>query len=172
MAFKPRKPREPLGEAGLFEYAVGMLARRMRTERELRRLMQRRAEPGEPGARAMDAVVARLKELNYLSDPRFAADYTRLRKENENLRVKVASFNEFPERRLERELEIYARAEKRMVVGVPGFAGPWESAKQDALAEIQGEEAGQSLPKRVFAKLFPSTRDDKQALPDASAPQP
>jgi regulatory protein len=83
MAFKPRKPREPLGEAGLFEYAVGMLARRMRTERELRRLMQRRAEPGEPGARAMDAVVARLKELNYLSDPRFAADYTRLRKENE-----------------------------------------------------------------------------------------
>jgi regulatory protein len=31
----------------------------------------------------MDRVVARLKDLNYLSDTRFAADYTRLRKENE-----------------------------------------------------------------------------------------
>jgi regulatory protein len=83
MAFQRTKTREPLREAALFVYAVGMLARRMRTERELRRLMQRRAEPGELGARAMDAVVVRLKELNYLSDPRFAADYTRLRKENE-----------------------------------------------------------------------------------------
>jgi regulatory protein len=82
---KPRKPREPLGEAGLFDYAVGALARRMRTERELRRLMVTRVEPGESGARAMDAVVVRLKELNYLSDARFAADYTRLRKENEKL---------------------------------------------------------------------------------------
>lgn len=31
----------------------------------------------------MDAVVARLKELKYLSDTRFAADYTRMRKDNE-----------------------------------------------------------------------------------------
>lgn len=85
MVGKQRKPREPLGEAGLFDYAVGALGRRMRTERELRRLMSTRAEPGESGARAMDAVVARLKELNYLSDARFAADYTRLRKENEKL---------------------------------------------------------------------------------------
>jgi regulatory protein len=83
MAFKRAKQREPLGEAGLFEYAVGMLARRMRTERELRRLMQRRAAEGDEGARVMDAVVARLKELNYLSDTRFAADYTRLRMEGE-----------------------------------------------------------------------------------------
>ena len=85
MVGKKRKPREPLGEAGLFEYAVGALARRMRTERELRRLMSVRAEPGEAGVSAIDSVVRRLKELNYLSDARFAADYTRLRKENEKL---------------------------------------------------------------------------------------
>jgi hypothetical protein len=99
------------------------------------------------------------------------ADLDRLKKENENLRVKVASLNDFSERRLERDLEIYARAEKRMLIGVPGFAGPWENAKHDALLEIQGEEAGQSLPKRVFARLFPSPRDEKAALPD-STPQP
>ena len=83
MAFARPKKREPVGETGLFEYAVGALARRMRTERDLRRLMKMRAEEGEAGARAMDAVVARLKELGYLSDERFAENYTRVRKEHE-----------------------------------------------------------------------------------------
>jgi regulatory protein len=83
MPFNRAKLREPLGEPALFEYAVGALARRMRTVRDLRRLMKTRAVAGTEGEAAMDAVVARLKELNYLSDTRFAADYTRLRKENE-----------------------------------------------------------------------------------------
>jgi regulatory protein len=83
MAFTRPKKREPVGEAGLFEYAVGVLARRMRTVRDLRRLMRLRAEEGVAGERAMDAVCVRLKDLGYLSDTRFAADYTRLRKENE-----------------------------------------------------------------------------------------
>ena len=83
MAFVRAKKREPLGEAGLFDYAVGALARKMRTVRDLRRLMRSRAEEGEAGERAMDAVVVRLKDLKYLSDTRFAADYTRMRKEDE-----------------------------------------------------------------------------------------
>src|SRR3984885_7144475 len=83
MAFVRAKKREPVGEAGLFDYAVGVLARKMRTVRDLRRLMRNRAEGGEAGERAMDAVCVRVKELGYLSDTRFAADYTRLRKENE-----------------------------------------------------------------------------------------
>jgi regulatory protein len=77
--------RPPLDVAALFNYAVGVLARRMRTERELRRLMRLRAEPAEPGEQAIEAVITRLKELSYLNDARFAADYTRLRKENEKL---------------------------------------------------------------------------------------
>jgi len=80
---RAKKKREPLGEAALFEYAVGALGRKMRTVRDLKRLMRGRAEEGEAGERAMDRVVLRLKELNYLSDTRFAADYARLRKENE-----------------------------------------------------------------------------------------
>jgi len=84
MAFaRAKKKREPLGENALFEYAVGVLARKMRSVRDLKRLMRTRAEEGEAGERAMDRVVARLRELNYLSDTRFAADYARLRKENE-----------------------------------------------------------------------------------------
>ena len=85
MAFVRAKKREPVGEAGFVEYAVGAVSRRMRTERDLRRLMKARAEEGEAGGRAMDAVVARLKELGYLSDERFAEGYTRVRKESEKL---------------------------------------------------------------------------------------
>ncbi len=77
------KVRAPLEEAGLLEYAVKSLGSRMKSERDLRRLMAARAVPGEEGVEAINAVMAKLKELGYLSDQRFAADYTRLRQENE-----------------------------------------------------------------------------------------
>ena len=83
MPFARPKPREPVGEPELFDYAIGALSRRMRTVRDLRRLMKLRAHPGEQGERDMDAVVARLTDLKYLSDTRFAQDFTRLRKENQ-----------------------------------------------------------------------------------------
>lgn len=84
MAFaRAKKKKEPLSEPALLDYAVGMLARKMRSVRDLKRLMRTRVEEGEAGEQRIDRVVARLKELNYLSDTQFAADYTRLRKENE-----------------------------------------------------------------------------------------
>lgn len=83
MPFARPKKRDPVGESELFDYAVGTLARKMRTVRDLRRLMKPRAHEGSEGERDMDAVVARLIDLKYLSDTRFAQDYTRLRKENQ-----------------------------------------------------------------------------------------
>ncbi len=84
-AAKKPGPKEPLREDALFDYATGALARRMRTERELRTILHRRSEPGEAGERDIDAVLERLRQLNYLSDTRFAATYTRLRKEDQKL---------------------------------------------------------------------------------------
>ena len=95
---------------------------------------------------------------------RTRGDLEKLRKENENMRIKIASLNEQPDRRVQRDLEIFSRAEKRMLVSVPGFAAVWESAKRDAQNEIESEEEGRSLPKRVFAKLFPTT------LPASTSP--
>ena len=86
MPFKPKTPRPPLDQAGLLEYAVRSLSSRMKSIRDLRRAMSQRAEPGETGAAHMDAVIAKLKDLGYLSDERFAADFTRLRKENQKVR--------------------------------------------------------------------------------------
>ncbi len=78
-----KRQREPLDAAALYEYAVRSLGRKMRTVAELKRLMRMRVEPGESGEAKMDAVVIRLKEHRYLDDTRYAADYTRMRVENE-----------------------------------------------------------------------------------------
>src|SRR3989442_6575357 len=78
-------------------------------------------------------------EIEADSHNKLKRDLDALRKENENLRVKVAGLNEMPDRKLQRDLEIYARAEKRMLVNVPGFAPAWENAKHAAHTEIGDE---------------------------------
>lgn len=78
-----------------------------------------------------------------------------LKTENENLRMKINNGRVQDDyHMLERELEIYARAEKVMVVNAPGFAQAWEKAKEGALVEVEAEESGKSLPRRIFKKFF------------------
>lgn len=84
-ARKSAKPRAPLAEPALYDYAVKALGRRMRTEAELRRLMAARVEPGDRGEAAIAAVLSRLREYRYLDDAAYAETYTRLRHENEKL---------------------------------------------------------------------------------------
>ena len=91
---RKRTPREPLDEAALYQYAVRSLGRKMRTVAELKRLMHLRVEPGEAGEAKMNFVVERLIEQQYLNDTRYAADYTRIRQENER----------FGRRRVQQEL--------------------------------------------------------------------
>jgi len=83
MAFRAKTAKAPLDVSGLLEFAVRSLSSRMKSVRDLRRKMAERAEPGEAGEVAIEAVILKLKELGYLSDERFAADYARLRKEND-----------------------------------------------------------------------------------------
>ena len=121
MAFARPKKREPVGESELFEYAVGALARRMRTVRDLKRLMKPRAREGEEGERDMNRVVERLIELSYLSDQRFAQDYTRLRKENQG----------FGRRRVQQDLALKG-VEKELAAST--VAAAFDEADEVALA--------------------------------------
>src|SRR5580704_13517529 len=82
------KPKPLLNEAGLFDYAVKALGRKMRSEAELRRLMKTRIEADARGVAAISAVVARLKDYGYLNDASFAETYARLRQENEKFGVR------------------------------------------------------------------------------------
>jgi regulatory protein len=82
MAFgRPRKTRN---EDELYEYAVGALARRMRTVAELKRLLRQRVEKEtELGQTLVELVTRRLKDQGYLNDSQYAAMYSSLRRDNE-----------------------------------------------------------------------------------------
>lgn len=112
-------------------------------------------------------------ELEAASVKQTKSELETLRRENEQLRIRVQAFNERADWKAPRDLEVYARAEKRMLLTVPGFAPAWENAKSEAQAELQAEDTGLSLPKRMFTRLFGSsnhsTQQVREALPGPSA---
>jgi regulatory protein len=82
MAF-PR-PRKVFTEDELYEYAVGALARRMRSVAELKRLLRPRVEAeSEIGQTLVELVIRRLKDQGYLNDAKYAAAFSSLRRDNE-----------------------------------------------------------------------------------------
>lgn len=93
-----------------------------------------------------------------------------LKNENENLRMKNVSNRSHSEKAdLERNLEVYARAEKTMMINAPGFAPAWESAKDKAIEEMDAEEKGKNAPRKIFKKLFKGSGANGEvieALPD------
>lgn len=133
---------------GFFLCALSLFAH-MKTKRELRRLKGHLSDKLEIEAEKMSEMKDKIDELKV---------------ENENLRIKVNTGRvQSDEQALERELEIYARAEKGMVVNAPGFAQAWEKAKESALTELEAEEAGKSLPRRIFKKFFSKGGDTVDA---------
>ena len=116
-----------------------------KTKRELKRYQRHLSDKMELEARQLEG----LKH-----------DREKLQKENENLRLKIGMLNEKPDHKQARDLEIITRAEKRMMINAPGFAAAWETAKADASTDLEAEDRGLSLPKRLFSRLLGSTQDD------------
>ena len=81
----PRPKKRTYSEDELYEYAVGALARRMRTVAELKRLMRVRVEEAasEYGQTLIELVIRRLKDQGYLNDSQYAASYTSMRRDNQ-----------------------------------------------------------------------------------------
>jgi len=84
MAF-PRPKKKFYSEDELYEYAVGALARRMRTVAELKRLFRVRVEDAEAeyGKTLIELVIRRLKDRGYLNDSQYAAYFSSLRRDNQ-----------------------------------------------------------------------------------------
>lgn len=108
-------------EAELYEYAVGALARRMRSVAELKRLLRRRVESDELGQTLVELVIAKLKEQRYLNDAQYAATYSSLRRANEK----------FGRRRVITELK--SRGVHSEVID-KAVAGAYENVNEEALA--------------------------------------
>jgi len=79
-----RPKRRTYSEDEMYEYAVGALARRMRTVAELKRLMRARIEEPESeyAQTLVELVIRRLKDQGYLNDSQYAAYYSSLRRDN------------------------------------------------------------------------------------------
>ena len=78
------RPRKLFTEAELYDYAVGALARRMRSVAELKRLLRNRVEADtEFGKTLVELIVVRLKDQGYLNDAKYAAAFSSYRRDNE-----------------------------------------------------------------------------------------
>ena len=138
MPFQARKKPEPLDEAALYQYAVGALARQMRTVAELKRLMSRRVEAGRGGREQGGGRGRASSDQHYLDDRAFASTYTRLRQENQS----------FGKRRVQQELT-------RKGVQAELVASTIESA----YAQVSEEEL---VRRYVARKRIEKPQDEKQ----------
>ena len=89
---RPRKKFH--SEEELYEYAVGALARRMRTVAELKRLLRARVEEAESeyGKTLVELIIRRLKDRGYLNDSQYAAYFSSLRRDNQKFgRMRVVT---------------------------------------------------------------------------------
>src|SRR5215813_35987 len=78
------RPRKLETEGELYEYALGALARRMRSIAELKRLLRQRVDADtEIGKTLVELVIRRLKDQGYLNDAKYAAAYSDFRRDNE-----------------------------------------------------------------------------------------
>ncbi|MGA8685529.1 MAG: regulatory protein RecX [Candidatus Sulfotelmatobacter sp.] len=89
-----RPKKRPYSEDELYEYALGALARRMRTVAELKRLFRARVEDAESeyGQTLIELVIRRLKDRGYLNDSQYAAYFSSLRRDNQKFgRMRVVT---------------------------------------------------------------------------------
>ena len=91
MAFS--RPRKLFTEAELYDYALGALARRMRSVAELKRLLRNRVEADtEIGKTLVELIVVRLKDQGYLNDAKYATAFSSYRRDNEKFgRMRVVN---------------------------------------------------------------------------------
>jgi regulatory protein len=87
------RPRKLFTEAELYDYAVGALARRMRSVAELKRLLRNRVEADtEIGKTLIELIVVRLKDQGYLNDTKYATAFSSYRRDNEKFgRMRVVN---------------------------------------------------------------------------------
>ena len=141
-----------------FALCVLSMAAHYKTKRELKRLKGHLSDKLEIEAEKMGDLKGQIETL---------------KSENENLRLKIGSGRSHNDKLdLERELEIFARAERKMNSMVPGFPPAWEKAKERSAEELLEEERGKSIPRRIFRRFFSKSEivdgEVIEALPEHS----
>jgi len=127
-------------ESELYQYALGALARRMRSVAEMKRLLRQRVEiETEIGRTLVELVTRRLKDQGYLNDAKYAAAYSAFRRDNEK----------FGRRRVSTDLKMK---------GVVGEV--LDKAIESVYAEVDEEKQAREYLRR---KRLKKPQDKKQA---------
>jgi len=93
----------------------------------------------------------RQMEISAKGSEQLHQDMEEMRRQNENLRVTVATLQNKPGRLEVRTLEIYERAVQAMNAKAPGFAPAWQAALAEAELEMKETEGGlRALVRKVF----------------------
>jgi hypothetical protein len=90
-----------------------------------------------------------------------------LRKQNENLRVTVATLSNKPGRTELKTLHIWDKALRSLVVSSPGFAPAWEVALAEAQRTVEETDSGM---KALVRKVFPMLPHESSATAPESSP--
>lgn len=91
------------------------------------------------------------------------AEVDRLRLENENLRITLKAWQQKPDRKELRMLQVYDRAVHRLLENAPGFSPHWESAVRDAEEVVAQMDSGIV----AFARRLVLPRGAKRREPGA-----
>ncbi|MEA2099872.1 MAG: hypothetical protein U9P72_07070 [Campylobacterota bacterium] len=93
----------------------------------------------------------RQMEITSEGNKNIEKELSKLKKENENLRISVQSLGQKPGRAEIRLLNIYDVALRKMMLKAPGFSSAWEVALQESEKEYEESERGiKSIIKKVF----------------------
>ena len=90
-------------------------------------------------------------------------ELSKLKQDNENLRISVQTLGQKPGRAEIRLLNIYDGALRKMMLKAPGFSSAWEVALQEAEKEYEENEKGfKSIIKKVFGPSISHTSTETQ----------
>jgi regulatory protein len=141
------RPKKTDSEDKLYEYAVGALARRMRSIAELKRLLRPRVESDtEYGRTLVELVIRRLKDQGYLNDAKYAAAYSSFRRDNEK----------FGRRRVVTDLKVkgvHGEVIDKAVASVYGEVNEEKQARQYLRRKRLQKPKDRKQAARVFRQL-------------------
>lgn len=81
-------------------------------------------------------------EISHEGADKLKIDLETLRSQNENLRITLKTWQQKPGRAEQRNLQIYDRAVRSILVSTPGFASAWENALQRAEQDVAAADRG------------------------------
>lgn len=88
------------------------------------------------------------------------AELERLRLENENLRISLKGWQQKPDRRELRMLQVYDQAVRQLLSSAPGFSPHWESALREAEDSVAQMDSGLvAFARRLVMPSTPKRRE-------------